>query len=167
MKQITVAFIHDTLYALKMDYGTPGDIYQITSTEVNPETGVREQQRKRVSIDRIITLPTVLTSAFKYALSFIAANKNFTYGANYETGTRMLIVDGNDLPENFIIENNDYVVLEEEVGPVRYEIKNVERFELGYGYLLTVQQTAGSEPFQILEFSLSNRLFVKDRVKRE
>jgi hypothetical protein len=163
----TNQFIHDVIYALKMDFGTPADIYKILASDVDPESGKRAQQRKRIPLMHVVMLPSVLSAAFKYALSFIASNKNFVYGGNYEKKDRFLILDANDLPDGTIIDDNDYVVLYEEKGAVRYEIKEVQRFETGFGYLLTVQETAGMVPYQILEISVSSYFDLKQRVHHE
>jgi len=48
-------------------------------------------------ISRIIRLPRRGVADFVYDLSFIAANKNFTYGGEFDTNDRWFIIDVKDL----------------------------------------------------------------------
>lgn len=153
-------FIRRVLYSLKRDYGTPMDLYQLISSETNPKTGKVTLDRRRISIRKAIILPSVLARKFSYDLSYIAANKNFTYGANYDINSRTVIVEANDLPSDIEIKIDDWVVIENR----RYEIKSSERLEHGYGFLLSLKETLGALPLQSLLLSVNNKLHIEQRV---
>lgn len=158
-----LVFIRRVLYTLKKEYGTPMDIYQFISVAIDPKTGKRTAERRRIQIRKAIILPSVISRKFSYDLAYIAANKNFTYGANYDINSRTVIVEANDIPEGVEIVNDNYVVIEGH----RYEIRIVERLEHEYGYLLTIKETTGALPYQVIAQSVGNTLRMEQNVNGE
>jgi len=134
-----------------MDYGTPTDIYRIltSDTDVN---GVRTWTRKRYHVPKGILCPSILTKKFFYDLSFIAANKNFTYGGNIDLKTRFMILDGAELPKNFEITTDDMVVC----NMIRYAIRQSDDLDYGLGYLLALTNIQNSQPYQELSINVGN-----------
>ena len=83
----------------------------------------------------------------EYDLSFVAANKNFTYGAFFEIGDRWAIIDGLYLPKGFEISENDYVVY----AAKRYDLQRWDVLDGQSGLLLHLRHVSGSVPGQIIE----------------
>ena len=85
-----------------------------------------------------ILLPDSLDRRFVYDLSYIATNKNFTYGALFDTATRKILVRQADL--EFEPQIDDAMLFDEE----RWNIKQVIKFEYNVGFLLVGQRVDGA-----------------------
>lgn len=129
-------FIRSVLYSMKRQYGSPIDLYQINTTDMDPATGVRQDTKTKTSIDWAIVLPDTMARKFAYEHSFLFANRPFTYGAQWDEDTRMVIIDGEDLAVGLEISVDDSIVFENK----RYTVKTAERFDSGFGFILTVQR---------------------------
>jgi len=142
-------FVRRVLYSLKRQYGFSLDIYRRTAGEADLKTGkMVGKKRQKFSIVKAIVLPTILARKFSYDLSYIAANKNFTYGGFYDINSRIVIIDAIDLPQDFeFIIDTDYVVYDSK----RYDIKTAEMLEQRQGFLLNIKATEGSTAFEILD----------------
>ncbi len=155
----SLGFVKRLLYQLKKDYGLSIDIYKTTSSETNLQTGKKTTSRSVTRIRKAIVLPSILARKFSYDLSFIAANKNFTYGGFYDVTTRLIIVDRSDLPSNFELGNEDYIVYDRK----RFDVKQFESLEHRQGYLITVKETVGQKAHQILSYAVGNNFFAEQR----
>jgi len=130
------------IYRLKRQYGLLMYIKYPSSDDVyNLETGAIVRTLMTITIRKGIVLPQKTTREFAYDLSFIAANKNFTYGGFYDPSVRNIIIDAKDLPTDFVITGNMYVVFDSR----RYEIKENHKAENGKAWLLQVKQISASD----------------------
>lgn len=111
------------LYPLKRRYGLPAKIQRLTGVVNNVETGVQAKTYEVIVIKRAILLPQNTIRKFIYDLSFIAANKNFTYGAFFDNTSRIILIDGKDL--QIELTPNDHI----EIDGIRESIKRIEVFE--------------------------------------
>lgn len=75
---------------------------------------------------------------FSYDLSYIAANKNFTYGGFYDSSTRTVLIDNKDLGV-FVIDLDTTVTYNSK----QYEVKEVAEYEGNVATLLTIVKTEG------------------------
>lgn len=155
-------FIRRTLYSLAKDYGGSFDLYQFVSEDVDQKTGKRTSQRNRIRIPKAILLPASLSRKFSYDLSFIAANKNFTYGGLYDINTRVVIVESRLLPKGIIFTLDDIIT----IGQTRLEVQGIEDIA-GYGVVLTVKETLGSVPYVIHEQRVQNSLVLEHTIGNE
>ena len=86
------------VYRLKRQYGLLMYIrYRQAADQYNLETGAITRDITSIKVRRGILLPERITRDFAYDLSFIAANKNFTYGGIYDINQREIIIDAKDL----------------------------------------------------------------------
>lgn len=145
-------FISNLLYSLKRQYGAEVTIYQTQSKDFNPKTGKMATTRKRVYVKLGIVLPDTLANKFAYEHSFLAANRQFTYGAQWDQRQRLIIIDGHDLPKDFTIGLEDSVVHND----FRYVVNKADVIDGGLGYLLTVVKAENNLPLQIIERTLSS-----------
>jgi hypothetical protein len=111
----------------------------------NLETGEVVRDLLEITIKRGILLPERQSVDYMYDLSFIAANKNFTYGGFFEPGERAVLIDVHDLPSAFIITPEMYIVFQSR----RYEIKEANKIPdhitAGYAWLLKVKEVSATE----------------------
>lgn len=101
MLQNRLRQIRLVVYALKRAYGAKIYFYRQASITQNVKTGVIDRVQTKYSVNKAIILPSKMTRDFTYDLSFIAANKNFTYGALFDPEQRTIIVDARDLASGF------------------------------------------------------------------
>ena len=132
--------IKNILYQLKKDWGIAMDLRNQTSV-VDRKTGMTQKSYVSTPVRRGILLPVKLTPSFVYDLSFIAANKNFTYGGLFGAGSRVVIVDGSDVPSTFTVKEDTQLIIAKAV----YSVKNVETLVNKLGYLLTVTTLSNLE----------------------
>lgn len=144
-------FIQNTLYTLKRQYGAAVTVYKTDSKSFNPQTGRLTTVRTKVSIKLAVVLPDTLANKFAYEHSFLAANRQFTYGAQWDQRQRLMIIDGQDIPKDFKIELDDSIVHNN----FRYVVRKADVIDDGLGYLLTVVKGENNTPLQILDFAVS------------
>lgn len=150
--------IQRVIYQLKRERGTPIKIKR-EKVETNVTTGCATSITvMQCSISRAIILHATISTDFVYDLSFIAANKNFTYGGLFDTNNRNILIDArdvrDDLSEPFTIHQNDNVYIGNRV----YTIQSLKKYDR-YGmqteddprvlaYLLTVQDLEAAKDVQ-------------------
>lgn len=157
----SLGYIRELLYELKKDYGYTLDVYSDASYTVDPKTGIRTLVRTVVRIKKAILLPTTLARKFAYEHSYLAANRPFSYGAQYDINTRQVIVDVQDIPKDFEFIVDGSTVFESR----RYQIKTAERFDHRLAYLLTLVETKAEMPQQILECNVFQDFTVQQGVE--
>jgi len=108
------------LYQLKKIFGTSITLINKAAT-TNYATGVITDSSSSTAIKKAILLPRKTTRQFDYDLSFIAANKNFTYGGMYDALMRWVIIDARDVPDAFDINAN----YECDAGGIRYDVAEI------------------------------------------
>jgi hypothetical protein len=153
-------FVRDVIYRLKRNYGLPADFYKLASSSVDRATGKKTTVRLKASVARVIALPSRNQREFYYDLTFIASNKNFTYGGFVDTDERRFVVDRRDLrhKEFSILEVGQYMVYKEQ----RFDIKEVAEFEDSNCYGLICKQTVAAAPERVVEISVSHDLGIAD-----
>lgn len=134
------------LYKLKRDYGFPVDLYRSISN-FNPATGEKNITKTKYSINRAVVLPADLSRKFAYDLGYLAANKNFTYGAGYDINQQGILIDTIDLPIDFKINLDDYIICDHK----RYDIKTVDTAEHKLAYFLIVRGVEGGQVGEVHE----------------
>ena len=133
-------FIDSTLYELKREYGVSLNIVWITAETVDTEAGKMTITRDSVSVNRAIVLPSTTEREFAYDLTFIASNKNFTYGGLFDTHRRRVIIDRRDLPTDFEIKVGYWLVFQGK----RYEVEEFNEFS-GRGFYIVAKQATDVE----------------------
>lgn len=128
------------LYRLKKNFGVPVRIYHPIQNSYDLTTGDIQRDYAIHLVRKAIILTADIRRDFVYALSYIAANKNFTYGALFENNTRPIIIDYADLPD-FTITTDDHV----EYDGRRYQIKQVQEAAKHRGVILIVENINAAE----------------------
>ena len=147
-------YVNTVLYRLKQDYGITIGIYRLIVGTPNYLTGAKDVSNQLIKqILKAILLPTRDIQKFQYGLSFIAANKNFTYGGVFEVGDREVIIDSKDLPKDFNFQDGDYLVFEKQ----RYNIVERVHFDFKAFYLI-VRRTQEELPRQIISKTVKEEI---------
>jgi len=157
--------IHKVLYSLKKTWAVTMDWYQLVSSSANIETGRLDTNWNVVNVRKVILLPDDWIRTFAYPLSFLAANKNFTYGDYYDRSRRNIIVDVRDLPRTWRFDTtqpefNDKIIIDNRA----YGIWKATDFEAGLAYFMTISHIKGTLPNQLLPVEVEQVLNLQQSV---
>ena len=136
VKENRLRQIRHIIYALKRAYGVRVTLLKPDDAGTyNLKTG----QILRSYTEKVVRKCIVLTGRevrkFVYDLSYIAANKNFTYGGFFDINERLMIVDKKDL-KNFAIDLNCVAIYNSR----QYKIKENHPAERDTARLLIVRE---------------------------
>jgi hypothetical protein len=109
------------LYNLKREFGTSIKFKRLISRDINFDTGKMETEYETVPVLKAVVLPLMEARTFSYPLAYIAANRNFTYGALFDKRETSVIIDRKDLPRDYEINLDDRVIY----GGSYYEITDL------------------------------------------
>ena len=127
--------IRSALYRLKRNMGTTIVVVKVSAGTVNLQTGVITPSEVKTTVRHAVMLPQQTNREFAYDLAYIAVNKNFTYGADYDSSQRFCIVDRRDYAAIAQLTNNDYI----EYRSVRWNVESVQLDEFDQHALLRLQ----------------------------
>ena len=139
--QNTLRQIKNIIYRLKRSHGLTIVLWHPTSTTHNVETGNIVRSYETHVIKRAVVLPTRLIRDFVYDLSYIAAAKNFTYGAYFDKTDRFVLIDAKDLPDGFEFTPDDYIVFQTR----QYNVKEIVQAEHDAAYMLIVREISATD----------------------
>lgn len=155
-----VKFIRDTLYQMKKDYGVAIKYGVLENTSLDMDTGLTVVTKKVYLIRKAIIFPTKLQRKFVQDIAYLAANKNFTYGALFDEKTTIFVIDARDVPRGLQIKMDDFLFMNHQ----RFMIKTVEILEHNCGWLITAQTHEGANPFEVQPVSVKSRLDFQQEV---
>ena len=160
-RQRNTRMITRVLYRLKHRYG--GDVSFVRDSEtLDLETGTKTVTKATWDTKHVILLPNVMKEKFVYDLTYIASNKNFTYGGVFDTSRRRLILDLKDAG-TYVPQNRDYLTFEGD----RWNVVEVHFFEFGTGYLIIGQRVKGAPARNVFNRSARGRTIFSDAVALE
>jgi hypothetical protein len=136
--------ITQTLYMLKRQYGGTVCIYQMGDATVNHLIGVKNVPKTVTVVNRAIILPVKIAREVVKNISVISANKAFVVGGNFDTGTRMFIVEKKDA-NNLDLSESDYIMYRDR----RYEVKSFEEYEFDAAWVIIGKENKGAVPNQV------------------
>lgn len=136
-----IRLIRGILYRLKREWGQEVVFTRLDTQAPDVRTGKLNQATTEVTVRRAIVLPKKMRRDFEYDLSYIAAAKNFTYGAYFGTSTRTMIVERKDLPSNFELLEKDHADFDGD----KYQVKSIDKLPNNRGFLVTVEAIRNPE----------------------
>lgn len=149
------------LYSLKRQWGRELSYVQILDSTTDYGTGSRRIDR-RVHTLQVVVLPIHTVRKFIQDIGYLAANKNFTYGALNDFNKAMFLFDRAELPDDFQPELNGYI---------NYDGKRYERVSfdnlLDTAFVLVAQGVEGANPFSIIDVRAESKLQIQGGVAVE
>ncbi len=149
------------LYVFRQHWGCELSYVQIVSSRTDDSTGKREIVRKVLTLPAV-KLPQSTMRKFIQDIGYLAANKNFTYGALNDYNKMSFMIDRNDLPDDFDVNLNGYV----NINGKRYERVSFDDM-YDVALVLIVQGVEGANPYAVIDVSASNRLQIQGRATVE
>ncbi len=129
--------IRQLLYSLKRQYGGPVTVYKLEDSTTDYQSGVKRQLVTFTNIARAIILPVKVVREIATSITIVAANKMMVYGGSYDAGTRQFILDAQDLPRDFQLAKDDFIMYNDR----RYEVKSYEEFEFHTAWSVIGKET--------------------------
>lgn len=127
------------IYDLKRQFGRNISLYRTDNDIRDLKTGMTVADVTRRDVSRAIVLPARKIRDFVYDLSFIAANRNFTYGGLFDQNSRSIILSARDIG-TFKLDLSCWVVYDD----VRWDVKELFTYERGEAFQLIVTKVDGS-----------------------
>ena len=127
------------LYQLARQYGTEVTFSRITSQTGDYETGDFTYTEESEVVKQGILLPLTMSSVYSYDLTYLAANKNFQYGANYDAGMRYIIIDERKI--TFDVGLQEFCTVE----GTKYEVVSFEDFAPSIARIVRIRLTQNRE----------------------
>jgi hypothetical protein len=153
--------IRRLLYNLKRDWGTTFDWVQIQSSEVDDRTGTRQVKRKAYQLPGVL-LPQNQVRKFMQDIGYLAANKNFTYGALNDYNTIKLLFLKYDVPPEVHMDLDGYITY----GGKRYERVSFDNLA-EEAFLLVARGVEGANPYSQIAEKAFSTLHMQGRVSYE
>lgn len=100
------------IYKLKRLYGLPASLRRPLTNVSDILTGKITKTYETHKIRHCVRLPSDKLKDYVYTLTYLAANKNFAYGATFERTLKYFLIDSKDLPRDFEITETDELIVE-------------------------------------------------------
>lgn len=156
-----VKFIRDILYTLKKDYGVAIKYGVLEKSSIDMDTGKVTVSKKVYLIRKALLLSAKLQRKFVQDIAYLAANKNFTYGALFDEKTSIFVIDTRDIPRGLQLNMDDFIFM----GHQRYSVRQAEILEHNCGWLITAQTHEGANPFEVQPAKVLSRLGFQQEVR--
>lgn len=154
--------IRQALYQMKKDYGAPIDIYKLVSSETDARTGEKVVTKSVTHVRRAIVVPSRTDRVAQQTISVISANKQFVTGGHYDASQREFIIDRRDVPALPELTADDWIVYNRR----KYQIKNVESFEVDAGWVIAARALVGETPEQVFDLRAESFLELQSSALR-
>jgi hypothetical protein len=145
------------IYALKRKFPQSVVLCRTTGTSTDVSTGRQTETLVKSTIKRAVFLPARALRDFAYDLSFIAANKNFTYGGLYDHTKRVVLIDRRDVDSSFVVDLNMHVIFDGR----RYEVKELREYEEQEVILLVIDSLSGAPLMDHHDESVSTNMDIQ------
>lgn len=148
--------IADSLYRLLMKNGKFITFYRKNTSSANYSTGVKIVDRDYWNIKKVLILPGPSKRDFVYDLSYIAANKNFTYGGFFTAGQKVIVVRRIDMP--FKPSQEDWFVYQN----VRLNVQIVTEYDEMECFVIDVKALPAEKSYGVIDIKIEHTLQLSD-----
>lgn len=137
--------VKDTILRLTARKGVPLWFYSVVGNDFNPATGQADRQYTVIQIKKVLALPIDLSRNFDYDLSFIAANKNFTFGAYFDKGAFVCVIEYKKM-QGIVPTLNDFAI----IGQDQFEVKRVSPYPDQQIYVIGFEGVSNKKPYKFV-----------------
>lgn len=147
------------IYQMKRQYGAMILIRRKTSSAVDPQTGETSSRVSTWLVRRAPILPEDVTRDAKQSISLITAQKQMVQGGGFDVGKRVFLVDCKDMPRDFRLQKDDWIVYDEK----HYDIDTISEYGFGAAWVVTGKELKGRvEGMDIHNLGVTDALEVSD-----
>lgn len=131
----SLRFLSSVLLKLKQEFGEPLSILVTADETTDFETGAITTVNTEHKVKRAIEVPEGSGRKFAYDIAFLAANKNFTYGGNYDINSKVVLVHSRDLPKTYTPSLDNVINFRSKP----YRITKIDELALNQGWIFTIK----------------------------
>lgn len=140
-------FIQDTLYELKLNYGTQVTLIKVTNVSTEFRSGNLSSTQTEYKIRKAI----LLESGVVQVLLSSIITENSKYSGQILRDKKSIIVDKYDLPRDLTISQQDQFLLHGQL----YTVDSILKIDRRRGYLITLNHVVGDDMGQSASDSIS------------
>lgn len=151
------------LYPIRRIYGAEAVLYLRSegTDDFDPITGEpNETVTTQTPLKDFICWSPIAKKRFEYDLSFVAANKNFTYGGIFETGDLICFVLYTDVGDDFVWSDRNYIVHEGQ----EYRAFKFEKLQHNVGYIIHLRYTQANKNPRVYSRTVEHTIVVEQTV---
>jgi hypothetical protein len=127
------------IYRLERNYGLSVYLRQPIENVNDVETGAIQRSFLVTKLYKVPVLPGTLIRDFAYDLTYLAANKNFAYGAFFDRTIAFFIINKRYVSQSITL--SDHIIHNQR----RYDIISVELAEDNKAYLIKAKMLESSD----------------------
>lgn len=131
-----------TVYELKQKFGTSLQLCRTSNDVADYATGKKAYTLVTTTIKKVVVMPSKDLRHAMHMATDVSRKQDFAFGGFFDTRTKAVMVSQRDVPPDFPIDLNMFVVL----GGMRWEVKGLEETESDEYLVLTIQELDGSVP---------------------
>lgn len=128
------------LYNLRKEFSKFVAVYRTKTNSPNYASGTIIRDYDVFICQQAIAIPATLVRKFSYDLSFVAANKNFTYGGLYGVYDHIILLERGCGPID--LNDDDQIIIEYK----RFQCKKIEEYP--FGYIIEAVAVKGEMPYE-------------------
>lgn len=156
--------IKQTLYDLKLRFGSPVSIYRLVNSTTDYRLGTVTATQTSIDVKKCVVLPANTIRDLAQSISYISANKPFVWQGDggWDENTRVFIFEGSDLRDYEIL-MEDWIIYRGK----RFDIANIEQLEHRAGWAVMAKEVVGSEPDIITQVNINDDLGLDEEEEEE
>lgn len=136
-------FIRKAIRRLERRYGSTITLKNELERATNYQTGSLTRTYESFTLADCMVRPVTLNRDFAYGLSFLAANKNFTFGGKFDKGVRQVTILRDRLPQGFRVDLRTLIFIDND--PCIIKLVEKDETEGHWFYRLIVVQTESAD----------------------
>lgn len=148
-------FLKDNVYFFEKEYKSKIFLHQIIQSDADVDKGTRKIVKNVYPII-CAKLPTEVIRRFVQDIGYLAANKNFTYGALNDFDSTKWLIRKFRFPKGLKPDLNFHIV----ENNIRYDETKIESLWDGEVFVLSGKAVEGASPYQVFELNLAQNLNV-------
>ena len=159
MRRPGIRFARKNLYTLKRRFGFKADWYNYVSAVDDSASGQSIFTFNKYTLNRAILLPIAMNVEINIQGGFRKVNSQEP-SAGESVDTRLIVIDGMDMPNNTNITSKDYFVIEGD----RYNVKSSVQLEGNVGTLVTALYALGEDANQEYDLNIMETLAILEEI---
>ena len=143
--------VRQTIYQLKIEYGSPVDVYKLDAAATNYKTGVKSATKSVIRVRNAVVMPASTVRKMFQGISYLSASKPFASqgGQGWDGTSRAFLFEGRDLP-GYVWQVEDWIIHRDR----RYDVAQIEALDYDTGWLIIGKEVKGAVPERIIELNV-------------
>jgi hypothetical protein len=135
----TSQHVSSNLYAMKRQYGAPILVRRALASTADPKTGDSVLTVQTLRVRRAVVLEGVVTRNAKQSISLVTAQKQMVMGGGFDVGKRTFIIDRKDVPRDFVLAKDDWIVFDNR----HFDIDTLKEYEFRTAWVVIGKELTG------------------------